>query len=215
MLELYGAATNRAYRNIWMLDELGLSYDLKPVAVTQGILADAAYMDINPNGRVPALRDENGVFWESLAINIYLARKYGGPLAPANLVEEALAIQWSLWAMTELERPLFLIAANHSIFPEDFSQSEVDAAMARLERPLDALEKSLVGNYLFGARFSVADLNVASILGAAIMAGVDVFARWKRVSSYLERCVSRPAAPDFTQILTRQRRPPMWSQIII
>jgi glutathione S-transferase len=60
---------------------------------------------VNPNGRIPAIDDNGFKLWESMAINLYLAKKHGCDLLPKTMVDESQAIQWSFWAMTELEKP--------------------------------------------------------------------------------------------------------------
>jgi glutathione S-transferase len=64
-------------------------------------------MKINPNGRIPALDDDGLIRFESLAINLHLARTYDGGkgLWPASADDQSRAIQWSIWAMTEAEPP--------------------------------------------------------------------------------------------------------------
>jgi len=212
-VRLYGSIKTRSYRNIWALHELGLSSEIVPVELTAGHVTNAELTRINPNGRVPALQDENGTFWESLAINIYLAKKAGGPLAPRNLVEDALTTQWSLWAVTEIERSLFILAANLAIFPHEADPKEIADAERRLNRPMAALEASLKADYLLGDRFTIADLNVASVLAIARMAGFSL-ARWPVVDAYLARCLSRPAAFDPGEVLSQQPRPQHWADII-
>lgn len=212
-MKLYGTIKTRSYRNIWALRELSLPSEIIPAGLSQGQLTDSELLTLNPNGRVPILEDENGTFWESMAINIYLAKKAGGSLAPQNLVEDALITQWSIWAVNEIERPLFILAANLFIFPEEADPDEIAHAERRLNRPMTALEASLKDNYLVGNRFTIADLNVASVLAAARMANFSL-ARWPVADAYLDRCLSRPAAFDPHEVLSRQPRPPHWADII-
>jgi glutathione S-transferase len=208
-VKLYGTMKTWSCRCIWALRELLLHSEIIPVDLTQGQLTDSELLALNANGRVPVLEDENGTFWESMAINIYLSKKAGGPLAPQNLVEDALIIQWSIWAVNEIERPLFIIAANLSIFPEEADPEEIAHADRRLDRPLTALEASPKDDYLIANRFTIADLNVASVLAGARMANFSL-ARWPVADAYLNRCPSRPHAFDPHEVLSRHPRPPQW-----
>lgn len=206
---LYGDLRSRAHRVAWMLKELKLPFEHVPVHFLDGSTRHPEFLAINPNGRVPALRDGEVMMFESLAINLYLARKHGGPLAPANLGEEALAMQWALWVATEVEKPLLLASANSFLFPEgQRSAEEAEAAMAKLGRPFGVLDAHLRERpYLFGGRFTVADLNVSSVMSLVPLAGLDV-SRWPAMHEWLFRCLERPAAADWKPIRFTIPRPP-------
>ena len=76
MIKLYGTSMSRAGRSLWALEETGVSYDHVPHGFT-GETRKPEYLKINPNGHVPALDDNGTIIWESMAINLYLAEKYG------------------------------------------------------------------------------------------------------------------------------------------
>ncbi|MFP6735032.1 MAG: glutathione S-transferase N-terminal domain-containing protein, partial [Rhodospirillales bacterium] len=80
-LKIYGHIISRASRVMWMAEELGLDYDLETIDVHRGDQNTPDYLALNPNARVPTIKDGDTVLWESLAINLYLAKKHGGPLA--------------------------------------------------------------------------------------------------------------------------------------
>ena len=80
MLQLYGNSLSRAMRCIWMLEEMGLPYELVKKSTRAEDLQSAEYLRLNPNARIPTLVDGSFVIWESMAINLYLAQKYEGPL---------------------------------------------------------------------------------------------------------------------------------------
>ena len=133
-LKIYGVARSRAFRNLWMAKELGLDYEHVKVDFATGETRTPAHLALNPNGHVPVIDDDGFVLWESMAINLYLAKKYGaGKLYPTRLDDEARAWQWSFWGMTEVERPVLTALFNRAILPED----KRDAAAA------DAAEKQL------------------------------------------------------------------------
>ena len=101
MITLYGSLHSRANRCAWMLKELGVAFKSVPTNFQNGGTREPAFLKKNPNGRVPVLDDDGFYVFESLAINLYLARKFGGPLAPHSPQEDALATQWSFWAISE------------------------------------------------------------------------------------------------------------------
>ena len=196
MIKLYGIPASRASRSLWMLEELGVPYENVPT----NFIGDAQkpdYLKLNPNGKIPTLVDDDGtVVWESLAINLYLAMKYGkGGLWPASQADQGRAIQWSLWAMTTVESPLMLVLMNRAFLPE----AQRDAAKAEegvrgLEKPLGVLDGALAGrDSLLGGGFSVADLNVASVLSWAPTLGKVDLSSWPRAKAWLEAATKRPA----------------------
>src|SRR5262245_65462598 len=107
MTKLYGVRQSRAMRSLWALEELGVPYEHVPIDfVTEAKKPE--FKAINPNGKIPALVDGEVTLFESLAINLYLAKKYDkAGIQPATLEDEARAIQWSVWATTEIE-PLLI-----------------------------------------------------------------------------------------------------------
>jgi glutathione S-transferase len=195
-LKIYGVPRSRAFRTLWMAKELGLDYDNVPVDFATGETRQPAYLAINPNGHVPAIDDGGFVLWESMAINLYLAKKYGlGTLYPTALEDEARAWQWSLWGMTEIERPVLTAMFNRAVYPEDKRDAAAaDEAERQLQHPLGVLDAA-VGRtpYLLGENFTVADLNVASILSWARPARID-FSHLPKAADWLSRCALRPAA---------------------
>ncbi len=78
MIKLYGIPASRAARCLWMLEELDLEYENVPTHFI-GDSKKPDYLKLNPNGKLPTLDDDGLVVWESMAINLYLARKYPRP----------------------------------------------------------------------------------------------------------------------------------------
>ena len=103
MLQLYGNPRSRAMRCMWMLEEIGEPYQLIEKSTRADDLQTADYLRLNPNARIPTLVDGDVVLWESMAINIYLAQKYVGPMHFSSPEVLGLAAQWSFWAMLEME----------------------------------------------------------------------------------------------------------------
>ena len=194
MITVYGVPRSRAMRVLWMLEELGLPYEHVPTPFMNGGARTPEFLRINPNGHIPALVDGDTTLFESLAINLYLARKYDHGLWPRSVEDEGRTFQWSIWAMTELEEPIVTALIHRALRPE--AQRDVakgaDAAI-RAERPIAILDDAFGDRpYLLGDSFSVADLNVASVLTLAPLADIDLTA-FAGVRAWLERCCTRPA----------------------
>src|SRR6185437_3394897 len=82
-LKIYGVARSRTFRTLWMAKELGLDYEHVKIDFATGDTRTPAHLALNPNGHVPVIDDDGFVLWESMAINLYLAKKYGaGTLYP-------------------------------------------------------------------------------------------------------------------------------------
>ena len=194
MITLYGVGRSRAMRVLWMLEELGVPFEHEQIHFAKGGTHTPEFLRINPNGHVPALRDGDVVLFESLAINLFLARKYGKGLWPATVDDEGRTYQWSVWAMTELEEPV-VTTLIHRMFLPDAQRDAAKAADAatRAQKPLGVLEGALADRpHLLGDAFGVADLNVASVLSWAPLAGIDL-GPFPRTQAWLARCTARPA----------------------
>jgi glutathione S-transferase len=161
-LKIYGTPRSNTIRPLWLAHELGLKYELVNVPPGAEGSRKPEYLRLNPNGRVPCIDDDGLILWESLAINLYLAKKHGGPLAPANPAEEARMLQWGFWSAIEIEQPGTMVLYHGALLPaEQRDPAVLAAAMETLQAPLAVLEQALIagGGYLVGRRFTVADLN--------------------------------------------------------
>jgi glutathione S-transferase len=184
---------SRSGRALWALEELGLNYEHVPVEVPKAKGPDV--LKVNPNGHIPALDDNGFTVWESMAINLYLAEKYGkAPFWPTTAELHAHAYQWSFWGMLEVEPHLVTILRNRMFLPPEHQDAKAEAAAVEaLNAPLKVLDDHLKrSSYILGNNFTVADLNVASILMLATMVKLE-FPNAPTASGWLQRCLSRPA----------------------
>ena len=194
-LTIYGTPASRTFRTLWMAKELGLEHEHVPVDFRKGDTKKEEYRRLNPNERIPTIQDGDLVLWESMAINLYLAKKHGGPLAPKNLAEEALATQWSMWGLTEAEPDIVNVLRNRFMLPE----AQRDEASAKrsedaLKKPMAVLEGALAKrDWLVGDRCTVADINLAGIVSTVHRIKLDL-APYPKVAAWLKRCLDRPAA---------------------
>ncbi len=193
-LRIHGIASSRAARALWMLEELGVPYEHVPQTYQGGATRTPEFLRLNPNGHIPVLEDGAIVVWESMAINLYLARRFGGSLAPADLAEEAQVLRWSFWVMTECEKDALTILFHRLIMPaERRNPALADQAERSLAGPLRVLEAHLEQQpWVAGSRFTVADLNLASVLAWA-KAAPALIAAHPRVAGWLAACLERPA----------------------
>jgi glutathione S-transferase len=194
-LKIYGIPRSRAIRNVWACEEGGVPYDLVRTQWTDGGTKTPEFLRINPNGAVPALEDDGFTMFESLAMNLYIAKNKAAGLYPQDVRGEALVLQWTLWAATELE-PVNGGYVMQTVYtpPEKRDPAAIAAAWAKYDKPLGVLDGHLAGrSHMLGAEFSIADVNVASILLSVWTNKAD-FSRWPHVSAWLGRCFARPAA---------------------
>lgn len=196
MMKLYGLGPTRSLRALWALQELDADFEFIPVNLLGGENRHPDFLRLNPAGKVPVLVDGDMVLTESAAIVMYLAEKYAAKgLMPADLTERAQAYRWSLFAVTELEQPLWRISKHSFLYPEDKRLPE-DIALAREEFAAMAqvLERHMDGRtFVVGDRISIADCVTVYVIDWGNEVGlVDDCPNLK---AYLERMYARPKAP--------------------
>lgn len=192
-VKIYGIPQSRALRVLWMARELAIPHENIQVHFAK-IRESADAMRVNPNARIPSIDDNGFRLYESLAINLYFAKQYGAghAIVPTGIQHEALTTQWSFWVMTEIEKPLLTIMLN-TVGMRPADTATLAQCAQDLDRPLAVLEAELAGkDYILGGTFTVADLNVASVMVWAKTAKLDMTA-YPRVASWLATCMSRPA----------------------
>ncbi len=195
VLTLYGTHRSRTMRTLWATAELGLTYEHIPLGVDDPALKSAEFLARNPAGAIPTLVDDGFALGESLAINLYLAKRYGGggrrPLYPTSPTVEATVWRWTLWAQGHLE---------------PWVQNEADAAAVRaaaavpvgalLRRAMATLDLALSRRrWLATDHFTIADLNVAAVLSPSRSGRVGL-ADFGHARRWLARCYARPAARE-------------------
>ncbi len=118
-MKLYEFAPTRSIRVRWMLQELGVDFEAVTVNLAAGEHRRPEFLKLNPAGKVPVLVDDDFVLTESVAIVLYLAEKYPHKgLVPTDLKQKAQVNCWLLFAVTELEQPLWRIARHTALYPE-------------------------------------------------------------------------------------------------
>lgn len=196
MMKLYGTPPTRVLRVIWLLNELGLEYEMHPVDLMQGEHRQQDFLTLNPAGKVPVLVDGDQVITESSAIQLYLAEKYPeAGFMPESVQDRAQMYRWIFFLATEIEQPLWRISRHTFLYPEE-KRLPQDVALATQEckEMLAVLEQHMKGRqFMVTERLSVADFNAAYILDWADeekMLGDTPGLREYRQSMY-----ARPTAP--------------------
>ena len=201
-LKIYGIARTRAFRVLWMAEELGLDYEHIAIETGAAGARQPGYLAVNPNGRLPAIDDDGFIMWESLAINIYLAKKHAtGTLYPVTPQGEAKVTQWSLWAANEIERATNVWSFHAERLPLAERDPKIAAAAIELlAPPFRVLDRTLADRpYLLGDDFTVADLNVAAVALRSLAMDLSATPHYR---DWLQHCYDRPAA----QKVSRMRR---------
>ncbi len=205
VMKLYGVLRSRASRNYWLLSELGVPFEHVPVMQAYRLqnpdAPDApvhtrspSFLEVNPNGQIPSLVDGGLVLHESLGINLYLARKFGGAMGPKTVAEEGQMIQWTLWAATTAE-PQTINVLYHRVGkpPAERDPAIANAAVEALRAPFAVLDGALAKTgFVVGDQFTVADINVAEVIRYALPAP-ELFEAAPRVKAWLASCHARPA----------------------
>lgn len=209
-LTIHGIPASRAIRPLWAATELGLAFTHVPTPYLGGATRTPGFLALNPNGHIPVVvdaRPESGggdvVVWESMACALYIARHHGQPdgasITPANPREDAEALRWSFWAVTECEADALTVLMHSMVMPAERRKPELaHAAEKRLAVRLRVLEQHLASQqaagclYLAAERFTVADLCVASVLNWARPAR-ELMKAHPLTHDWIVRCAERPA----------------------
>ena len=206
-LTIYGIQASRTVRPLWVATELGLAFEHVQTDYKGGATRTPEFLALNPNGHIPVVVDHRPegevTVWESMACTLYIARQHGKPdgvnLVPATPREDAEALRWSFWTVTEVEKDALTVLMHRLVMPAEQRKPEMaDAAEQRLKVPLRVLEQHLAQQqargeaHLAAARFTVADLCVASVL-LWVRAARELMADFPLVNAWLHQCLTRPA----------------------
>jgi glutathione S-transferase len=193
MIKLYHAPRTRSIRILWLLEELGVPYQLATIAFKP---PRHSFEQDTPAGKFPVIEDDGLIMSESGAILEYLIEKYGnGRLAPtAGSPERGPYLQWVHFAEATAMPPVNDITRHMLLLPEAERIPKVaEDGRARATNVLNVLERALAGkDYLVGHELSGADIMTGYFLMAARMLGV-LDAAHPNVGAYLQRLAARPA----------------------
>ena len=189
MIRLHHVAQARSFRVLWLLEELGLGYELVSHSFFDKSLRDPAYLAISPAGRVPALEIDGRAMFESGAILEYLVETRGA-FGPGR-GERADWLEWLHFAET-IAAHVANLTQQHIVLREDAMRSPTVMRLEakRLEKTLEVVERGLAGEHLLASGFSAADVAVA--YGALIGRRFVTLDGLPRVAAWLDRLAARP-----------------------
>lgn len=167
-MKLYFAPRTRATRPRWLLEALGVPYELVNLDLEKGEHKQLPYLRVHPLGQVPALVDGDVTVYESIAICMYLADKFieKKMAPPFGSPERAAYYQWMLFAAATLEPPIGEYFQHTQGLPAEKRNPETAAkAKEKALAAIKAVEHAMLGKmYLVGEKFSAADIVVGSIM---------------------------------------------------
>lgn len=181
MLELFTSETPNGWKATILLEELGVPYKVTPISLTNQEQKTPEFLAINPNGKIPALVDDGFAVFESGAILLYLAEKFGR-FIPADAQGRSRAIQWVMWQVAGLGPMMGQATVFNRYFPEKLP-SVIDRYTRESQRLLGVLDAALEGrDYLVGD-YSIADIACFPWVRGHEWAGVTLdglpnIARW-------------------------------------
>lgn len=193
-MKLYEFAFTRSIRARWMLQELGVDFEPISVNLFAGEASQPEFLRLNPAAKIPVLVDGDLVLTESAAIVLYLAEKYRRFL-PTDPRGRAEVNRWLLFTVTELEQPLWRIAKNRNLYPEEQRlAADIPLAAQDFRRMAEVAEKHIQGRkFVVGDDVTVADFVLAYTLDWANEA--KLLDRSPQLVAYMERMYARPKAP--------------------
>lgn len=192
---LWGAGTPRTMRAHWMLHELDLAYESRPIGSRTGETQTPEYTRLNPSQKIPVLQDGDFVLSESAAIVNYLAQTYGAARnlsLPASTRERARYDQWCFFVMMELDADTLYVIRRHEGLKELYGEAPnaVKAARECFRKQAQAAAQRLAGPYVLGERFSGADVLLTTCLTSAVRGQIELP---DALHEYLKRCAAREA----------------------
>jgi glutathione S-transferase len=194
---LWGAGSSRPLRALWMLHELGLPYEHRPIRSRTGETLTPEYARLNPSQKIPTLQDGEFVLTESAAIVGYLGARYGAALGlapPAPPQERARYDQWCFFVMMELDANSLYILRRHEDLKDIYGEAPNAQQTARdcFVRQANAAARRLegAGPFVLGERFSGADILLTTCLVSALGRRIELPGA---LHEYLKRTTVRPA----------------------
>jgi glutathione S-transferase len=193
MITVFGEG--RGFRVVWLLEEMGLPYRLRPVDLMAGVEKDDEFLAVNPAGFIPAIVDGNVTMVESIAIMEYLMGRYGPtPLAP-NARDAAFPAYQQFLHLGEagLAASIYFVVGARHFAPQDQRQNwSAGQAQSVFDSRLGLVTRQLARSpFLAGDTFTAADISVTYALQLAQRAGGVVLGEPER--SYVARTSARAA----------------------
>lgn len=194
-ITFYYKPMSSATRVHWALEELGVAYEKKKMAL-DGDQKTPEFLALNPNGKIPVLVVDGVAIFESLAQLLYLGETFGVEkgLFPKAGPERAEAFKWMCWVSVSVHDALVRVILNGDRAPEDHRNAKArEAALTDLKKYFGILDQHLEGRqFMLGGSFSLVDCAAASFVPFASRLGVDI-GPFKNVQAWSARAMERPA----------------------
>jgi glutathione S-transferase len=196
MIELWGRSNSvNVQKVLWCAAELGLDLERHDAGLAYGVNDQDWFLALNPNGKVPLLREGEFTLWESNAIVRYLSAKHGlGSLCPRDLQDRADAERWMDWQLSTLALSPAIAFWNLVRTPEpERDMAAVERAVAQTNAAFSILDRHLTSNpFVLGEPFSMADIPLGAI--AHRWFALDGIARpdWPALRRWFDRLSERP-----------------------
>ena len=196
-LTLWGVGTPRTMRAHWMLIELGLDYEMRPIRSRGGETRTEEFLALNPRHKIPVLRHRDLVIAESAAIITYLSEAFEPPVGffvPRDPARRAKLNEWCFYLMMELDALSLYVIRRHLDLADEFGAAPnvIDAAKEYFTEQTSALFEGAVATheYLMNEGMSVADIILTTVVDSALRRGIPMP---ECLIGYLRRMMERPA----------------------
>jgi GST-like protein len=193
MIELFTAGTPNGMKVSITLEELGLPYSVRPIALDKKEQREPWYLKINPNGRIPTIVDHDNddfAVFESGAIMIYLAEKTGA-LLPTDVKGRSLVIQWLMFQMGGIGPMMGQANVFYRYAPEKIPYA-IDRYHREVRRLFEVLDTRLAGHEYLAGEYSIADIAHWSWVRGYKWSGVDIEGL-DHLRRWLDVIAARPA----------------------
>ncbi|WP_370599728.1 glutathione S-transferase [Pseudomonas nitroreducens] len=198
MLKIWGRKNSSNVRKaLWCAEEAGLAYERIDAGGAFGVVNEAPYRALNPNGVVPTLDDDGFILWESNSIVRYLAARYAPALYPQDLQQRASAEKWMDWTTSTLAGPFrTLFWGTLRTPPEQRDRAAIQAALDTCARLLDIPEQTLAKQpYLSGEQLGIGDIPLGSFIYAWFEMPIERPSQ-PHLEAWYARLKARPAYRD-------------------
>jgi glutathione S-transferase len=193
-MKVYFAPQSRAVRTVWLLEEIGLNYELERFTLGQKEMRGPEYAKVNPNGRVPTLIDGDVTISESTAIAQYLGAKYAPELTAGPKDKNfAMYLQWLHYAEGMIMPPINNYVVETILLSPERRNDEIAArSMKLLNRTLGAAESHMQGRDFISGNFNICDTITGHAVIISRRLGAD-FTNSPNLSAYADRLEGRAA----------------------
>ena len=199
-IKLYGSGPSRWVKPFWLLREMDVPFEAIKVSLAQGEHRKPEFLKLNPFAKVPALEHGDVHLFESTAICNYLADQFPAKrmIPTAGTKDRGLCDQWTSFATTELEQPLWRIIKHKFIYPEaNRSAADIDLAVVDFKKLCKTFNEQLTSSFLVGESISVADISIIYTLKWAKMPSMPpgLLDEFAELCAYMDKHMARPSFP--------------------